>query len=108
MGVGGSSREEGGVACTTGAGAGGGGLAVVVVVFGGFVATGEEADFTKDADVAARTAGGALGGHFWVAMLGVVRVLAFASPEENGQCQEGEEGEDADDNSSDSATREAR
>lgn len=103
-----SGGEEGRVACTAGAGAGGGGLAVVVV-FGGFVATGEEADFTKNADVAARTAGGALGGHFWVAMLWVFGILAFSSPkEENSQCQEGEEGEDANDNSSDSATREAR
>lgn len=104
--VGGSGREEGGVACAVGSGAGGRGVVRRVVIFDGFVTAGKKADFAKDADVAARAAGGALGGHFGVAVGGrVIRILALATPEEkDGQCQKGEEGENADDDSCDGAS----
>lgn len=52
-----------------------------VVIFRWVVVAGKEADFAKDADVAARTAG-ALGGHLGVAVGFVFGVLAFAAPEE--------------------------
>jgi len=69
-------------------------------------AAGQEADFTKDADIAAR-AGICGGGHLGVAVR-VVRVLlvAVVAPEEEGRArEEGQKGEDANNDAGDGAAR---
>lgn len=70
------------------------------------VAAGKEANFTKNADVAARARVGC-GRHFWVAV-GVVRiggVVATAAPEEeDDESQESQESQNAYHDASDGAS----
>jgi len=67
---------------------------------------GKQADFTKDADVAARTRVG-FGGHLGVSVRVVGVLLLAAAPEEkDDECKKSKEGKHADDNSCNRAARE--
>lgn len=71
--------------------AGRGGIVGGCVVVGGLWVASEQADFTKDADVATR-ARGAVRGHFGISVrVGLVVVLLATPKEEGGEYQKGEE-----------------
>lgn len=76
------------------------------VIVDGILVAGEQTDFTKDADVAARTRVG-FGSHLGVSVRVVGVLLLAAAPEEkDDEGKKSKEGKHADDNSCNRAARE--